>query len=770
MRTMKSLEAPLRQGWMMVGAIFVCGFALMGITGRELYRHVPPIPTFRVAGLEGHDVIFTDEDVLMGQEIWQSIGGQQVGSIWGHGSLQAPDWTADWLHREAVATLAIMGPLKGEQYVAEVRNNTHDNSTNEAWITPARAKAVAKVTKYYVALFTGVETGESGEDLVQLRSLHALKDIMLHDTEKARKMCAFIFWSAWAGATSRPGLSDTYTNNWPAERLVGNYVTGSVVFWSLISIALLVGGIGALTWTKAGERQFEYDPPEEDPLSKIVVTPSMRATIKWAWTVAFLLGLQICLGVYLAHISVDGPLGIPKCITQHLTYTVARTWHLQSAVFAIATSFLGAGLFLGPIIGGRSKDPPLQWLGVNFLWLCLLIIVVGSFGGNIAAIQQAFEDLRMSQWFGIQGYEYVDLGRFWQCFLMVGLVLWLILMLNAIWPAIFRTTRDHDERGEWHMVMMFLGAAVLISAFYSAGFMYGPRTNLAIMDYWRFWIVHMWVEGMFEVFITVIVAFLFVKLGVMDPQSAASSSLFTTGVFLFGGIPGMYHHNYFAGTPTMIVAVGACFSALEVVPLALMGFEAKEYMALQAAASRQSSVWLLKYKPILDCFVYVAFWNMVGAGFLGFLINPPISLYFMQGGYLTLSHSHGALWGVYGILAMGLSLLILRLSDLKAVWNTKVLDWGLKIMNVGMVLQIFLSLFPIGLYQFWVAVNYDYWYARSDNFHGDSVVQWLKLCRAAGDSTFALGMLMVLYFIAQLALTRHFGRSGSGADKGLLEN
>ena len=63
-------------------------------------------------------------------------------------------------------------------------------------------------------------------------------------------------------------------------------------------------------------------------------------------------------------------------------------------------------------------------------------------------------------------------------------------------------------------------------------------------------------------------------LGVLDPSAAAGVTLFTSGTFLFGGIPGMYHHNYFAGTPSMIMAVGACFSCLEVCPLALMGMEA----------------------------------------------------------------------------------------------------------------------------------------------------------------------------------------------------
>mmetsp|Transcript_3964 Transcript_3964/g.10240 ORF Transcript_3964/g.10240 Transcript_3964/m.10240 type:complete len:776 (+) Transcript_3964:60-2387(+) len=750
---------PINAGWAAVAFVFVMGFTIMAKTGLSIYRQAPPIASFHVQG--SHDVVFTDEDILTGQEIWQSIGGQQVGSIWGHGALQAPDWSADWLHREAVATKAHMEEAEVYKYIMQVRKNTWDSEKNEVVITASRARAVEEVMKYYVELFTGVATSSKGEDLKKLRSLYAIKHITLHDAEKARKMSAFVFWSAWAAATNRPGEDITYTNNWPAERLVGNYPSKDVIFWSLISVALLVMGIGALTWVKAGNEHFEFEPPAEDPLAKMVVTPSMASIEKWAWTVCFLLGLQIVMGVYIAHISVDGPLGIPDCITQYITYTVARTWHLQSGILAIATSFLAAGLFLAPVIGLRKEDPPLQLIGCNFLWLCLLTITVGSFAGNIVAVQQAFESLWMSQWFGHQGYEFVDLGRFWQIFLLIGLVLWLLLMLNAVWPAFTKLRGAGGEaRGQWHLVMMIVGAATLITAGYSAGLMYGPRSNLAVMDYWRFWIVHMWVEGMFEVFITVMVAYIFTKLGLLESESAAYTSLFTTFVFLFGGIPGMYHHNYFSGTPTMIVAVGACFSALEVVPLALMGFEASEYAAVNAASERPGSRWLLKYKPIVDCFVYVAFWNMVGAGFLGFIINPPISLYYMQGGYLTLAHSHGALWGVYGVLAIGLCLLILRLSDLKATWNTGVLTWGLRIMNLGMFLQIFLSLFPIGLYQFWTAVQYDYWFARSEHFHGDPMVQWMKLGRAVGDSIFAFGQLMVLYFVASLALRRFTGRGG----------
>lgn len=763
-RDIQQPGASIRRGWISTIVIFGAGFTLMAFAGRIVYRQAPPIPTFRV---KGGDVLFTKEEVLLGQEVWQSIGGQQVGSIWGHGALQAPDWSADWLHREALSTIDLMGG-DTDRYIEEVRANTYDEGSDEAVITKERAKAVKKQMDFYVALFTGAD----GEGLAKFRRLHALKDVTLTDEAKAKHLVAFVFWSAWACTTQRPGLDMTYTNNWPQERLVGNAPSRDVIVWSLASIGLLVFGIGLLAWVKSGASPVELEPPEADPLESIVVTPSMRSIRKWTWTVCFLGGLQIVLGVYIAHISVDGPLGIPKVITQHLTYTVARTWHIQSAIFAIATSFLAAGLFLAPVIGGWTKDPPLQHFLANVLWSCLLLIVVGSFAGELAAVHQVFESLRMSQWFGHQGYEYVDLGRFWQVFLFVGLLIWLALMINGVWPALVAPHRtSSDTRGNWHLVVMFTCAATLIGGFYGAGFMYDARSNLAVMEYWRFWIVHMWVEGFFEVFVTVVVTFIFVKLQVLEAEGAAGVALFTTGVFLFGGIPGMFHHNYFSGTPTAIVAIGACFSTLEVCPLALMGFEASEYNAVHRASKKPGHQWLKRYSPIIDCFVYVAFWNLVGAGFLGFIINPPISLYFMQGGYLTLSHSHGALWGVYGMLALALCILVLRLSDVKAKWNTQILDWGLKLLNVGMVLQIFLSIFPIGLYQFWTAATYDYWYSRSHHFHGSSVVQWLKLGRSLGDSTFGVGMLLVIYWVVGLTFPclPGLGRAReSPAEEGLL--
>src|SRR5690606_13255567 len=124
----------------------------------------------------------------------------------------------------------------------------------------------------------------------------------------------------------------------------------------------------------------------------------------------------------------------------------------------------------------------------------------------------------------------------------------------------------------------------------------------------------LWVEGFFEVFAAVVVAFLFVRLEMIKATTATLAVLFTTIIFLSGGILGTFHHLYFTGTPTAVMALGATFSALEVVPLVLMGYEAYENLDFS-----RSTDWIKAYKWPIYSFIAVAFWNLVGAGIFGFL-------------------------------------------------------------------------------------------------------------------------------------------------------
>jgi Nitric oxide reductase large subunit len=349
--------------------------------------------------------------------------------------------------------------------------------------------------------------------------------------------------------------------------------------------------------------------PEKDPLLALSPTPSMKATLKYFWLAAALFIIQIGLGVITAHYQVEGSgfYGIP--LAEWIPYAVTRTWHTQLGIFWIATAWLGTGLFMAPAVSGY--EPKGQRFFVNFLFVCLVIIVVGSLAGQWLAIMQRIPDLKTNFWFGHQGYEYTDIGRFWQLFLTVGLFLWFFLMARALWPA-FKKARENR-----HLLGLFLLASLAIPVFYIPGLMWGQQSHLAIAEYWRWWVVHLWVEGFFEVFATTVIAFLFTRMGLLRISTATASVLFSTIVFLFGGIIGTFHHLYFSGTPIGVLAFGATFSALEVVPLVLIGFEAYENLTLS-----QARPWVSAYKWPIYYFVAVAFWNLVGAGLFGFFINP----------------------------------------------------------------------------------------------------------------------------------------------------
>jgi nitric oxide reductase subunit B len=452
--------------------------------------------------------------------------------------------------------------------------------------------------------------------------------------------------------------------------------------------------------------------------------------------VAALILAQITLGVVTAHYGVegDGFYGIP--LSRWLPYSVARTWHVQLGLFWIATAWLASGLFIGPLVSGI--EPKGQKLGVDVLFFALLVIVVGSLAGQWLSIQNFLTDT-VSFYLGHQGYEYVDLGRVWQIGLFIGLVLWVVLMFRAAWPA-FRTPGEHR-----HLLALFLVASTAIGLFYAAGLAWGQHTHLSLVEYWRWWVVHLWVEGFFEVFATTSIAFFFTRLGLVGPRLAAQAALLSATIYLSGGIIGTCHHLYFSGTPTVALAWGSVFSALEVVPLVLVAYGALDDLALSRATP-----WVRRYRWPIYFFVAVAFWNMVGAGLFGFMINPPIALYYMQGLNTTPVHGHAALFGVYGMLGIGLMLVSLRALVPDLPWREGWLRFAFWSMNIGLFAMCVLSLLPVGLLQTWASVEHGYWYARSGEFLGTPLMQYLRWMRVPGDTLFAVGALALVIFVAMI--------------------
>ncbi|HLX64208.1 MAG TPA: nitric-oxide reductase large subunit [Planctomycetota bacterium] len=736
--------------WVAFGVVIVGAFATLGYFGYDIYRQAPPVPE-RVVCSDGR-VLFTGQEIKDGQNVWQSTGGQQLGTVWGHGAYVAPDWSADWLHRESMSLLdrwagsehgKPFDQLSEEQQVAqkvrlqkELRPNTYDAAAGTLTVSPARAEAMTKVAAHYSSLFMG------GKDTAALREAYAMPAGTIKDQARMEKLTAFFFWTSWACTTNRPGRDVTYTQNWPHEELVGNRPTSSVVIWSIASVIMLLAGVGALVWYSAAQRKKKeadeaaHVVPGADPLRLLNLTPSMRATLKYFWVVGALLVVQVLLGALTAHYGVEGLSFFGFPISKWLPYAVTRTWHTQLGIFWIATAWLATGLYLAPAVSG--VEPKYQRLGVNVLFVCLLIIVVGSMAGQWFSIQQRL-GLEMGFWFGHQGYEYVDLGRFWQIFLFAGLFIWLGLMVRGMWPA-FKRPGQHK-----HLLALFMIACAAIGLFYGAGLMWGRQTNLAIAEYWRWWVVHLWVEGFFEVFATAAIAFLFTRMGLLNLRSATTSVLFSTSIFLSGGIVGTLHHLYFTGTSTAVMAMGSVFSALEIVPLVLIGFEAYENLWRVRAAP-----WVRTYRWPIYFFVAVAFWNFVGAGLFGFLINTPIALYYVQGLNLTPLHGHTALFGVYGMLGIGFLLFCLKGLYAKREWSERPLTIAFWSLNGGLMAMALLSLLPLGLIQASASIDTGMWYARSVDLLRSPLVQNLKWLRAIGDVSFAFGCVTLVWFMIGL--------------------
>ncbi len=734
-----------RKLWLGLLTLLAVSFSVLLWVGTEIHRQMPPIPA-RVVSSTG-ETVFTRADIETGRQVWQSIGGHQLGSIWGHGAYVAPDWTADWLHREALAWLdQDAARINGQEFSAQpedvqaslvaaltprIRANTYDANTDQVTLEPSRVAAIRYVATHYDALFGDAPA------LTDLRRAYAMKNGTVAEAAHRQALTAFVWWTAWSAVTQRAGQEISFTANWPYEPLVGNTPPTSLFVWTSFSVLFLLAGIALLGWYHATHKEEAPTRlPERDPLADVVVTPSMRATAKYFWVVIALFLVQILLGAFTAHYQVEGHDFYGIALSEVLPYSLTRTWHTQLAVLWIATAWLGMGLYIGPAISGH--EPKFQRLGVNVLWVCLLIIVVGAFTGQWFAVMQKL-GLANNFWFGHQGFEYVDLGRFWQWFLFLGLLIWLTLVGRCLVPAIRR-----GGEAKSITTLLFL-STVAIGLFYGAGLMWGEHTHLSMVEYWRWWVVHLWVEGFFEVFATAVIAFLFTKLGLLRATTATSAVLFATIVFMGGGVLGTLHHLYFTGTPTAVIALGASFSALEVVPLAFVGFEAYHTFKLGHATP-----WMQRYRWPILFFVAVAFWNLVGAGLFGFLINPPLPLYYLQGLNLTPLHGHTALFGVYGMLGIGLMLFSLRGIKPDVQWNDGLLKTAFWSLNIGLSAMALFTLLPIGVMQLIAALDHGYWFARSAEMMQQPIIQMLVWMRVPGDTLFSVGALAIAWFVGSL--------------------
>ncbi len=753
----------ISSSWFQVSLLtFFIGFAVLGYLAYRIYAEQPPIPT-RVVAPDGR-LLFSGNDILAGQHVFQKYGLMQHGTLFGHGAYLGQDFNAEYLHRAALLMLERYSgredftPQARARVIEEWKANRYDAASGELRYSEGQAVAFERMREYYAEHFASTEK-QSG-----------LKRPRIEDADELHQLTAYFSWAAWVSAAVRPGTDYSYTNNWPPELLVGNTATAQAFLWSVLSLIGLLGGTGLLLffvgrydllgWHRADEedpgRSLQFRPPEE-----VRLAPAQRAVAWYFLVVAGLFLAQGLLGGVNAHYHAE-PAGFYGFDIGHwLPYNLTRTWHLQLALFFVATSFLAMGIFITPMIAGH--EPPHQDKLAITLFAAVVLVVLGSLAGEAISIKGGFGKSTAWFWLGNQGWEYLDLGRLWQILLVVGMFLWVAILVRGLWR---RLRGEHPG----NLPYLFLYSALSIPIFYAVGLAFGRDSNYAVVDFWRFWVVHLWVEDFLELFTTIMVAYLFVLLGVVRAATATRVVYLDVILYSVGGVIGTMHHLYFSGAPAVHMALGATFSAMEVIPLLLLTFEAWRFMRLGAYQSAGLSAATAAQKPGFPHYwavmflIAVGFWNFLGAGVFGFLINLPIVSYYEIGTQFTANHGHGAMMGVYGMLAIGFFMFVARYfipPDRGSRFAMGLSFWSL---NLGLAWMLFANLVPIGIVQLYDSFQSGYWHARQAEFFQQPWVRLIEWLRLPGDLLFIVGGIgPVVYLAIRMFQLRNRYRAEPGA-------
>ena len=724
-------------------AATVCFIVAMGgllLGGLIANREAPPYPD-RVLAPDGA-VLFTKADIFAGQNVYQRYGLMDHGSVWGHGSQRGMEFSAVTLHRigkkmQAQLSIAEYGRGYGEltreeQDLIDVRTrrgmkaNNYDPVEDTLRLDATQVAALQENLEFWERTF---RDGDAD---------YGFLPATIPTREERKQLGRFFFWTAWVASAARPGADYSYTNNWPHEPEVGNTATTETYIWTIGGILSLFLTLGLFIYWIHRDRLW-YGQPMGVPLAEKLVdmplTSSQLKAAKYFLVVILLFLLQTSFGGLLAHYTVHpGSFYIP-IIGKFIPYSWAKTWHLQLAIFWIATTWIASAIYLAPIVGGR--EPRKQGLLVQVLFAAVLLVAVGSLAGEVAGIKGWFGDAWF--WFGHQGWEFLELGRLWQILLFVGLLAWLVIVYRAVSRRASKI-QDEDFR---KLVNFYVLSAILVVVFFAFGLLFSRGTHITVADYWRWFVVHIWVESIFEFFGVAVISVLLVAMGLASAKGALRVAYFTAALVFLSGILGTAHHYFWYGGPSIWLAIGSVFSSMEPVPLfGLVVRGLLEYKSIRREGGDFAYKWPMYF------LVASSFWNFLGAGVFGFLINLPLVNYFEHGTYLTMNHGHGALFGVYGMLSIALLLFSWRGLVERKHWNDRLLAisfWGL---NGGLLAMTLGTLFPVGIAQVWTSYKEGLWMARDVSFFERPVVALLGQLRIIPDTIIIIvGILPLAYFL-----------------------
>lgn len=735
--------------------ILVIVFSILLVGGWYIFKNEAPRPT-KIVDQQGHTLV-TKGELISGQAIYEKYGLTDYGSYLGNGSYLGPDYTAEALHHYLIGMRKYYAQdiyhkqlhklnhveiaVVKDKVMKEIRINRYSEKEDQLVLTPGQVYGLKYLQDYYKKEFVNnpKQVGLNENMIKQFQN-----DDYMVAGNKIEHLSQFFFWGAWLSSTDRPGKTFSYTNNWPYDVDAGNTLPSAGILWTAISVTLLIAGLAFIIYI---QKRYEFDMKptyeSERELPKIEVdskiTDSQRKVRKYLVVVMLLFLVQILLGELLAHYYVENKFfGIE--IQRLFPFNIVKTWHVQLVIFWVATTWLAAGIYIVPKVLGN--EPKKQGVLVDILFWALIIVVMGSMIGEWSHILGWID----SHWwlFGHFGWEYIELGKFWQILFIVGMVLWVIILCRGFLPAIRNKVQvNHDKR---HLLTLLFVGAIAIPLFYLASLFIMPNSHVTFADYWRWWIVHLWVEGIFEAFAVVLIGFLMVNMKLTTIETTIRALYFQLILLLGTGIVGMGHHYYWQGDHSIWLALGSCFSALEVVPLCLLIWEAYTHYRLY----KKSDI-AFPYKGTFIFLASTGLWNAIGAGALGFLINTPAVNYFEHGTQWTAAHAHGSMAGVYGMFSIAIALYVFKNITKKEFWTPKVEKW-IKIscwaLNVGLAGMVFVTLIPVGYIQLKDGLEDGYWHSRLTSFYEQPLVKAIMWGRMPWDIIFTVGVIiLVVIFI-----------------------
>lgn len=741
------------------------GVLLMGV---KTYQDAPPIADFVD---ERGGTIASRDLVLKGQVVFQKYNLMDYGSMFGDGANRGPDFTADALHQVALAMnryyLANPTPthaglidgdrktLVSEQVKRDLKLNRHEPDKSRITLNAAQASGLTSLARHYAEMFAG----EGPEAFKTNR--------YITDPEELRALSAFFFWGSWVCAAQRPGQGYSYTHNWPYDELAGNTATKQALLWSVIGLLGLIFVLGVVLFGYGrAEKMAGFQPPENtrppvtpESAAAFMLWPTQRATYKFFAVAAALFVVQVLVGVLTIHDFLGFTTFFGVDISQYLPVTVTRAWHLVLALLWITVCWMGGSIFILPMIA--KQEPQGQLTLVNALFGLLIVVTVGSMAGIFLGPMGFLGDL----WrlLGNQGWEFVELGRLWQVGLLGSLILWAAIVWRGVRTAL-------KPKIPWALPNWLLYAVTAVVVLFLSSFVATPETNFAIADFWRWMVIHMWAECFLEVFTTVVVAYFLVIMGLVSQASAVRVVYLATLLFLGSGILGISHNFYWNAKPVITMALGSIFSTLQVVPLIILTLEAwKAYrMPSDAMRNHQRAPGGARLRfgqsAAFTFLLGVNFWNFMGAGVFGLIINLPIVNYYQHGTYLTVNHGHTAFMGVYGNLSLAALAFCSRFLVRSERWNEGLFTIAFWSMNIGLALMALLHLFPAGVAQLLVVLHEGYAAGRSQVFIQSSLFQTMTWMRIVGGSIFVLGGVFPLawFMVSRLRDVKSVGESDMG--------